>query len=239
MNWQTIVSKDLEEMSWTAARELAQIAGAAVEGKGRFDLALSGGHTPRGLYEILASDFRQRIDWKRTHLFWSDERYVAWENPQSNYRMAREALIGPLDLPPENDHPMPTAFTDPEAAARSYEQTLREHFGAEGPQFDLLLLGVGPEGHTASLFPHSPALAETKRWVVAVRAPADPPLRLTLTLPAINTGKEVHFLVSGEDKREIVSKLLSLGEYGSPEFPASLVRPQGRVVLLLDRAAEP
>ncbi|HVB33896.1 MAG TPA: 6-phosphogluconolactonase [Patescibacteria group bacterium] len=242
MNWQIRVSKDREELSRAAAQELARIAGLAVASRGRFDLALAGGHTPQVLYEILAAEYRERIDWKRTHLFWGDERYVAAEDPLSNYRMVRESLIeplGPLALPPENVHPLPTTFADPDVAAQDYEKFLLAHFGAVGPRFDLVLLGIGPEGHTASLFPNSPALEEKVRWVVPVRVNAQPPLRLTLTLRAINAAENVFFLVSGADKREIVARLLAQGPEGFSEYPASLVRPEGRVMLFLDQAAKP
>ena len=239
MNWQTSLWEDREGLSRAAAAELARIAKAAVASRGRFDLGLAGGHTPQGMYEILAAEYRDKIDWSRTHLFWGDERYVSGEDSLSNYRMARESLIDPLGIPPENVHPLPTTFADPGDAAREYEQTLRAHFGMEGPRFDLLLLGIGPEGHTASLFPGSPALAENERWVVPVRVQAEPPLRLTLTLPAINAARAVFFLAAGADKRPILSKLLNLGPEGSAEYPVSLVRPQGSVTLFLDRAARP
>lgn len=239
MNWQTRISKDREESSRAAARELTRIALAALEGRGRFDLALAGGHTPKRLYEILAAEFSEAIDWNRTHLFWGDERYVAPEDPLSNYRMAREALIEPLALPSANVHPMPTSLTDPDDAAQAYQKLLLEQFGPQGPRFDLVLLGIGPEGHTASLFPGSPALEEKGRWVLAVRVAAQPPLRLTLTLPAINAASHVFFLVSGADKQAIVAQLLGLGPEGSAEYPASLVRPQGGVTLFLDESAFP
>jgi 6-phosphogluconolactonase len=239
VNWRTSPWKDREELSRAAAAELARIAAVAVAGRGRFDLVLAGGHTPQRLYEILAAEYRERIAWNRTHLFWGDERYVAPDDPLSNYRMARESLIDPLALPPENVHPMPTSFADPDEAARAYEQSMRGHFGAEGPRFDLVLLGIGPEGHTASLFPGSPALEERQRWVVPVRVPAQPPLRLTLTLAAIDAATQVFFLVSGADKRAIVAKLLSLGPEESGGYPAARVRPQGGVMLFLDLAAQP
>jgi 6-phosphogluconolactonase len=239
VNWQTSVGSDREELSRAAAGKLAAIAEAAVGSRGRFDLALAGGHTPQRLYEILAAEYGQRIDWDRTQLFWGDERYVAQDDPLSNYRMVQQALIVPLGIPESNVHPMPTYLADPDEAADSYDQALHSHFGSEAPAFDLVLLGIGPEGHTASLFPGSPALEERKRWVLAVRVAAQPTLRLTLTLPAIDAARNVFFLVAGADKREIAGKLLSLGPEGSPEYPASLVRPQGGVTLFLDRAAQP
>lgn len=239
MNWQTSAWKDREEMSHAAAAELARIAAEATASRGRFDLGLAGGHTPQRMYEVLATEYRDQIAWKRTHLFWSDERYVGAEDPLSNYRMARDALIAPLAIPPENVHPMPTSFADPEDAARAYQQHLAEHFGTKGPRFDVLLLGIGPEGHTASLFPGSSALAEKDRWVMPVRTPAQPPLRLTLTLPAINAAANVFFLVSGAKKQAILKKLLNLGPAERDAYPAARVMPQGSVILFVDQAARP
>ena len=178
MNWETSVWEDREALSRAAAAELAQVAASAIAARGRFDLALARGSTPRRLYEILASDFRDRIDWSRTHLFWGDERYVPEGDPLSNFRMARKALIDPLGIAAANVHSMSTSFADPDDAARAYEKTLRAHFGDGVPQFDLVLLGMGPEGHTASLFPGSNALEEKERWVMPVRVAAEPPLRL-------------------------------------------------------------
>ena len=239
MSWQASVGENIEELSRAAATQLAQIAQTALESRGRFDLALSGGHTPKRLYEILASEYRERIDWKRVHLFWGDERYVRADDPLSNYLMAREALIEPLGLPPENVHPMPTSFPEPDDAAGAYEKLLRQHFGAKGSRFDLVLLGIGPEGHTASLFPNSTALNEKRRLVLAVHVAAQPPLRLTLTLPAINAAGQVFFLASGADKKAILGKILSLGPEGSAEYPASLIQAQDGVTLFLDRPAQP
>lgn len=236
MNWQTSVSEDRESLSRAVAAEFGKTAASAIEARGRFDLALAGGRTPRRLYEILSSEYREQIDWSRTHLFWGDERYVAQDDALSNYRMVQQALIVPLGIPESNVHPMPTYFADPDEAAHAYENTLRGHFG-EAPAFDLVLLGIGPEGHTASLFPGSPALEEMERWVMSLHVAAKPPLRMTLTLSAINAARNVFFLVSGEDKREIVQKLLNLPPEETDGYPAARVHPRERVLLFLDRAA--
>jgi 6-phosphogluconolactonase len=236
VNWKTSVSEDREALSRAVAAEFGKAAASAIEARGRFDLALAGGRTPRRLYEILSSEYREQIDWSRTHLFWGDERYVAQNDALSNYRMVQQALIVPLGIPESNVHPMPTYFADPDEAAHSYEKTLRGHFG-EAPNFDLVLLGIGPEGHTASLFPGSPALEEKERWVMSLHVAAKPPLRLTLTLAAINAARDVFFLVSGEDKREIVQKLLNLPPEETGAYPAACIHPRNRVVLFLDRAA--
>lgn len=238
MNWQTNGFDDWETLSRGAAEEMAKLA-AAVSARGRFDWVLSGGHTPRRMYEILSTDYREKIDWNRTHLFWSDERYVPPDDPLSNFRMAQQALIVPLAIPEANVHPMPTYFEDPGDAARAYEKVLRAHWGAEDPAFDLCMLGIGLEGHTASLFPGSPALEEKQRWVVPVRVAATPPLRLTFTFPALDASREVFFLVSGAEKREIVRKLLALPPGEASCYPAAQVRPRGRTVLFLDRPAQP
>jgi 6-phosphogluconolactonase len=238
VNWQTSVWEDREALSRAVAEEIEKIAAAAASDRGRFDLVLAGGRTPRRLYEVLSTEYRERINWSRTHLFWGDERYVPSDNPLSNYRMAQEALIVPLGIPQANIHPMPTYFAEAAEAAHAYEQMLRSHFGAGGLRFDLVLLGIGPEGHTLSLFPGSPALEERERLVVSVRAAAKPPLRLTLTLPAIETARDVFFLVSGEDKQDIVHKLLNASPEELSNYPAGRVRSQGRVILFLDRAAQ-
>ncbi len=237
MNARASVWADQEALSRAAAEEVAKRAAVAVENHGRFDLVLAGGHTPRRLYEILAAEYRERVNWSKTHLFWGDERYVPPGDPSSNYRMARESLVQPLGISRGNVHAMPTSFPDPDAAARAYEETLHGHFGAAGPEFDLVLLGIGPEGHTASLFPGSPALEEKKRWVLSVRAPAVPPVRLTLTLVALNAARDVFFLVSGGDKRAIVRKLRQLKPGEANNYPAARIAPRGEAVLFLDRAA--
>ncbi|MEJ5252907.1 MAG: 6-phosphogluconolactonase [Armatimonadota bacterium] len=199
----------------------------------RLTLALSGGSTPRALYALLASEYRLRIDWSRVHLFWGDERYVPHDHPASNYRMARETLIEPLGIPDTNVHPMPTDEPDPWRAALRYEEHLREFFG-EMPRFDLILLGMGADGHTASLFPGTAALAEWERWVAVGEAPAEPRVRLTLTLPVLNSAKRVYFLVAGKDKAQMVRKVL----WENAPLPAGMVKPEaGEVVWWLDREA--
>lgn len=197
----------------------------------RFTWALSGGSTPRPLYHLLATEYRHRIDWHRVHLFWGDERYVSPDLPASNYRIVRETLIEPLEIPSANVHAMPAEESSPERAAERYEGHLREFFGAM-PRFDLILLGVGADGHTASLFPGTRALAERKRWVTVGEAPTEPRIRLTLTLPVLNTAKSVYFLVTGADKAEVVRKVL----LEDVPLPAGLVNSEGGdLVWWLDR----
>jgi 6-phosphogluconolactonase len=176
---------DVNELSLRAGEGMVRTINEFVKTNGTFSLVLSGGSTPRILYRMLSRQFLDQIPWTKVHVFWGDERYVPHDDSQSNYRMARETLPDHVPCPVGNVHPMPTHFSDPDAAARDYEKTLKSYFPENLPGFDLVLLGLGEEGHTASLFPRSPALEETSRWVVAVKAPVEPPLHLTLTLPAL------------------------------------------------------
>jgi 6-phosphogluconolactonase len=232
----TRVFPDVAGLSRAASEETLRLANAAVARKGRFDLALSGGKTPRRLYEVWAEEYAGQFPWPRMHFFWGDERYVPHDHPDSNYRMAREALLDRVTVPASNVHPMPTDSPRPEDAAQTYEATLRAHFGNE-PDFDLVLLGIGPEGHTASLFPGSSALEERQHWVLAVQAPAEPPVRLTLTLPVLNRARNVFFLVAGTDKRDIVKILLSKPAPELTKYPAALIHPVGKLTWFLDKAA--
>jgi 6-phosphogluconolactonase len=231
------VYQDLDALSTGVAEEILLLADAAVREKGQFDLVLSGGRTPRRIYELLARDYGDRLPWPHVQLFWGDERYVPVDDSRSNLRMVREALIDRLALPVANVHAMPTNFPRPEEAARAYETELRKHFAGGVPAFDLVLLGVGPEGHTASLFPGSKALDERDRWVMEVRVEADPPERLTLTLPVLNQARNIFFLVAGKDKQPIVHELFSAQQSSSSPYPAALVQPAGRTIWFLDQSA--
>lgn len=230
---------DSDALSRAALEELVRIVSDAVKERGRFAIALAGGHTPAKLYQMWAQAEKggMRTPWERVHLFWGDERYVPREDPASNYRMARESLIAQVPIPAENVHPMPTGLPLPEKAAETYEAELRPFFGAGAPAFDLQLLGLGVEGHTASLFPGSTALEEKERWVAAVEAPAKPPQRLTLTLPVLNQARNTFFLVTGADKRAILTALREQSTQGSGPYPAARVQPKGPVVWFLDKAA--
>jgi 6-phosphogluconolactonase len=192
----------------------------------RCALCLAGGETPRALYRVLATEERDRIPWPRLHLFWGDERFVPQDDPRSNYRLVRESLLDHVPIPPQNVHPPPTDLPDPELAARVYEQTLRRWFPTSWPRFDLILLGLGADGHTASLFPGTPFTAEQIRWVAPACAPADPRLRLTLTLPVLNHASLVFFLVTGTEKADILRRVLT--DPSAPtRYPAAAVRPEG------------
>ena len=231
------VFADVNELSLRAAEAVVRIINESVQANGTCSLALSGGSTPRTLYRLLSSRFRDQIPWTKVHVFWGDERYVPPGDPQSNYRMVKETLLDRVASPAGNVHPMPTGVPDPDVAARDYEKTLRNYFSRNWPRFDLVLLGLGEEGHTASLFPGSPALEETRRWVVAVKAPSEPPLRLTLTLPALTEAANIYFLVAGPNKAQAQYHVLT----GSPDpksYPASGIRRAGGTVIWwVDREA--
>lgn len=217
------VCADLADLSRRAAEATVATTNDAVRTRGRCSIVLSGGSTPRTLYRLLASEFRARIPWPNVQVFWGDERYVSPDDSRSNYRMAKEALLDHVPCPPANIHPMPTHFPSADVAARDYERTLRNHFVGEWPHFDLVLLGIGDDGHTASLFPGSLALAERTRWVVAAQAPVDPQLRLTLTLPALTRAAAVYVLVTGASKAEALRHVLE-GPGDRIKYPAAGVR---------------
>lgn len=203
-----------------------------------FTVALSGGATPRRLYELLAGPpYRDSFPWSCVHWFWGDERFVPRDDAKSNYRMVREAMLSRVSIPTANIHPVPTEGLTPEAAASRYERELKAFYGADGldparPLFDVTLLGLGPDGHTASLFPDSTVLNERERWVAAV-ADAKSAARITLTYPALESSRHAAFLVVGEEKRAIFSRF----RRGDDALPAARLRPIGAVHLFADAAA--
>jgi 6-phosphogluconolactonase len=206
---------------------------------GVFTLALSGGGTPRRLYELLAGPpYRDVFPWRRTHLFWGDERFVPRDDESSNYRMVRNAMLSRAPIPAPNVHPVPTEGLTPEGAASEYERELKSFYGAERldparPLFDVNLLGLGPDGHTASLFPGTNVLEERERWVAAVVGPK--PARITLTYPALESSRHAAFLVAGKEKREILSRF----RRGEHALPAARLRPIGTLHVFADAAAAP
>lgn len=222
-----------------AAAELARIATIATAQRGRFTIALSGGSTPRSLYSLLASEYRQSIPWEKTLVFWSDERHVPPGDPQSNYRMAYEAMLSKVPVPPSDVFRVKGEDPDASAAARLYEQTIRQTFdlrAGELPRFDLILLGMGPDGHTASLFPESAGLSEMKQLVIANWIEKFKTERITFTFPVLNNGACVIFLACGPDKAEM-AKLVLEGN-ARPPYPAQLVNPpDGRLIWMLDEGA--
>lgn len=234
-----------EALIESAAHRFVAAAEEAIEASGRFVVALSGGSTPRGLYALLATDaYASRVDWSRVHVLWGDERCVPPDDPASNYRMARQALLDHVPLAEGNVHRI-AGESDPAEAASAYERQLRRLFGSPtgpprptpGARFDLVLLGLGKDGHTASLFPGSKAVRETGRWVMAERIAGVPRARVTLTPPVINAAAEVLFLVSGGDKAAMLHRVLD-GPWRSDALPAQAIVPAaGRLGWLVDAGA--
>lgn len=229
------VFPDRPSLMDAAARRVTAIAEAALARRGRFTWALAGGSTPRELYRRLAPP-AAGPDWARVHFFWGDERCVAPEAQASNYRMARQAFLDALAPPADHVHRM-AGEDEPAAAAAAYERGLRDFFGAGAPPvFDLVLLGMGPDGHTASLFPGTAALDERERWVVANRAP-DGSLRLTLTFPVLNAAAQVLVLVAGREKAQRLRQAVQAG-VADPPLPVQRLRPaSGRLEYLADAEA--
>jgi 6-phosphogluconolactonase len=221
------VFDDLEALSQAAAEFIATAGRSAIEEHGRFDWLLSGGGTPRRTYELVAAGYRdERALWSRTHVYWGDERCAAADHPESNYAMARESLLDRLPIPAEQIHRIHAELSDPWTAADRYEAILSS-------RADLILLGMGEDGHTASLFPHSPALDERHRRVVVVEGSKPPKQRITITPPVLESAREVLVLVSGADKAAALERVLD--EHGSPDrTPARLVR---EALWFADRAA--
>lgn len=218
-----------------AAELFIQTAAQSFLARGYFSVALSGGSTPRALYQLLADT---PLAWQNIHLFWGDERCVPPDHVDSNYRMTAESLLTRVHIPPENIHRIQGELP-PEEAALRYEDDLRKFF-RDAPRFDLILLGLGEDGHTASLFPDSPALHERTRWVVAVpHAFPPPPLvpRVTLTLPVLNAARQIAFLVSGASKAQRLAQVLR-APTASPSLPASMIRPDdGDILWMMDQSA--
>ena len=223
-----------EELAEAAAQEFAARAGEAIDQRGSFAVVLAGGSTPKATYEVLASDYADRIDWSNVHFFFGDERSVPPDHEDSNYRMAREVLLD--HVPAGSVHRMQGELP-PDEAAEAYEQELRDFFGSEElPRFDLILLGTGGDGHTASLFPETSALEVHDRLVVANPVLKLETTRITLTVPVINAAHAVYFLIAGEGKADALAHILG-GDADPRAYPASLIQPQAGPTWMLDRAA--
>jgi 6-phosphogluconolactonase len=223
--------EDLARATAAWLRERAVAAGP------RFAVCLAGGSTPRRVYELLASAERARFPWDRVHWFFGDERFVPHDHPDSNYRMAREAMFDAAPAPAANQHPIPTAGRPAEAAQR-YENELRDFYGAttldpQRPLFDVVLLGLGEDGHTASLFSGTDALQERERWVVDVINPKSEP-RITLTFPTLESTRAMAFLVAGAHKRDILARV-----WGGEDLPAARLHGRAAPDWFIDRAADP
>ncbi len=229
-----LVHETPEELAAAAAREFAARAKSAIEERGRFAIALAGGSTPKATYEVLAREYAGVLDWGAVHVFFGDERTVPPDHEESNYRMAREALLD--HLPVGSVHRM-RGELPPEEAAAGYEEELRGFFGPDGtPRFDLILCGIGEDGHTLSLFPETAALDVTDRLVVANPVLKLETTRLTLTVLVANAARALNFLVAGEGKAEALREILE-GDADPRAYPAKLVRPEGDLTWMVDRAA--
>ena len=238
---EVLILPDRETLSEAAAERVARRCTETQNERGECAVALSGGETPKTLYARLAREpFRSAIRWERVRLFWGDERCVPPDDPRSNFRMAQETLLSRVPIPPENVHRMPAERSDLAVAAREYADVLRAHLPrtADGwPRFDLILLGLGEDAHTASLFPRAPALTETRAAVVAYHVPHLRADRMTLTPPVLNRAREVLFLVAGEQKAHALWMVLE-GPRQPEAAPAQVVKPvDGSLVWLVDAAA--
>ncbi|MEI6045175.1 MAG: 6-phosphogluconolactonase [Chloroflexota bacterium] len=238
------VFPEVQALNREAAQRLVKLAKAKIAATGRFSLALSGGSTPQKLYSLLAT-YKEQIEWSKVFIFFGDERCVPPDHPESNYRMANEALLSKVPISPENSYRM-HGEDPPEEAAEAYAKELERFFGLEHgngpspenfPSFDLILLGMGADGQTASLFPATSALHEHGRPVTANFVPQLKTERLTLTAPTINRAAQIWFLVVGEDKASTLARVLE-GEYQPQTYPSQLIRPQqGKLIWMLDEAA--
>lgn len=235
---------DTKALYLATAEQVCRIGQLAIDTTGRFSLVLSGGTTPRPLYELLASPpFSSNLDWKKVEFFWGDERVVAPDDPSSNFRMAREAMLDKLKIPAAHIHRIRAEQPDLNAAARAYEEEIERVLGEVAgvgrrpPHFNLFLLGMGPDGHTASIFPGTKALEETERWVIPVDVPSLGVKRITMTPPLINSAHFIIFMVTGKSKADVVADVLQ-GPRDPRRCPAQLIHPlTGEVMWFVDRDA--
>ena len=229
-----------QDVFHAAAEEVVRAANEAVAERGRFVIALSGGSTPKNLYTLLATNARAALPWAQMFFFWSDERHVPPTDPDSNYRMAQEAMLSKVPVPANNVFRVPAEKPDAADAALAYERILLQFFplpAGEIPRFDVILLGLGPDGHTASLFPETAALEEKSRLVVANWVEKLKTYRITFTVPLLNAARCVGFLVSGAEKASTLHEVLE-GDAPGNRYPAKLVRPaEGKLIWFVDRAA--
>jgi 6-phosphogluconolactonase len=243
------VYRDSDELALKAARRFARLADQYTIGSGLFTVALSGGSTPRKMLSILAEDpFLDTVPWSCIYFFWGDERCVPPNHPDSNYLMAWETLLSKAPVPSENIFRIPAEAPDPNRAAEEYSRTLMQFFLTRAsksataplsnvPRFDLVLLGMGPDGHTASLFPHTPAIYDNENIVVANFVEKFNAYRITFTTATINNARNVTFLVAGEDKAEALKNVIE-GNYQPEVYPSQLIRPRnGTLLWMIDEAA--
>lgn len=232
------IASDPESLARKAVQLFVSCARDAICSHERFYVAISGGQTPKRFFETLAvSPHARSLAWEKTHVFWVDERYVPPDSPHSNYKLAADTFLGKVGIPPRNVHPIPTQYEDIRVAARAYERTIREVFGLrdkEAPEFDLIILGMGVDGHTASLFPNSYATFDVKDLVCAVYVLDDTLNRVTLTPPALLAAKRLAVLVAGEEKAQTLKEVLT-GEPDEVKYPIHVLWPAlSRIIWLVD-----
>jgi 6-phosphogluconolactonase len=234
-----VVCADRAALNAKAAETVRDIVKKALFGSGTCAISLSGGSTPKSLYALMATpEWKSQFEWKHIHLFWGDERCVPITHADSNFAMVERELLSKVEIPEKNVHRFPVELNEPNTVAEAYERDLREFFGTNGfPRFDLVLLGLGENGHTASLFPNCPALKETKRLVVADWIEEVKAHRLTMTAPLINAARQIVFLVSGAAKAQVLKDVLN-GPKQPEQLPAQLIVPSsGRLTWLVDKEA--
>jgi len=244
MTCEVQVLAEPKQLSRAAAEEFVRLSTAAVQARGIFTVALAGGSTPKSLYSLLAGKaFRARVPWTKTQFFWGDERHVPPDHADSNYRMAHQAMLSKVSVPAENVHRIRSENRDAGRVAEEYEAELRNFFSSRGlltgglPRFDLILLGMGPDGHTASLFPGTHAVRESERWVAAPWVDKFQTYRVTLTPPVINTAACILFFVAGAEKAETLRAVLE-GPKETDRYPSQIIRPtNGTLRWLVDRPA--
>jgi 6-phosphogluconolactonase len=231
------VYKDIEELSQATAKLIMEAAQSAAKERGKFSIVLSGGNTPRRLFEILAErPYREQMPWRKTHVFWGDERCVPADDERNNAHMARQILLNQVPIPDEQIHPIASTLP-PIKAAEEYQNTLEEYFFGYSPAFDFILLGLGENGHTASLFPETPVLDEKRHWVSEVYEPSLQMWRVTLTAPILNQARKIVFLVNGANKAQVLKQVIH-GARRPNQLPAQLIQPQtGELLWLVDQAA--
>ncbi len=235
-----LIERDFEALSLRAARLFVDISRDCIRGSGRFVAALSGGNTPQAAYALLATaEYQKKVDWSRIHLFFVDERFVPRDHPDSNFGLIHDKLLRNVPIPADHIHPIRTAGISLPSAAKDYEDRIRRFFGIQDegvfPAFDLIVLGIGRDGHTASLYPEADSLSETRHLVIPVVRINTEHDRISLTLPVLNHAANILFLVSGREKAEIVEKVV---KKKVPPLPASMVNPEhGKCLLLIDEEA--
>jgi len=238
------VFQNLEEICYSIANYLVKEAEASISKSGIFTFALSGGKSPKFLYNLLAGEYSKKFPWEAVHIFWGDERYVPKDHPDNNYAMANQSFLSKVPLRKENIHPILTELNSPEESAQIYGHELCDFFRNKTEKennstFDVILLGIGEDGHTASLFPDSSCLDEKKRWVVSSEAPPSfsQKKRITLTFPVINRSRKAIFLAAGSEKREVVTAILKNQAKTTRLYPAAQVCPKENLLWYVDNQA--